>query len=70
MLFVVLVQMFDTSLPVSVFIPPDQIPDPHNIRLWCKVNDELRQDGSTADMIFKLPTLISYISQYFTLEVG
>jgi len=65
-----LAKMFDTSLPVSSFIPIEQIPDPHSLDLWCKVNGETRQQGNTKDMIFNLPTLISFISQYFTLEVG
>ena len=56
-------KMFDTSLPVSDFIPVENIPDPHNVNLWCKVNGELRQDGNTKDMIFSVPTLISF-SQY------
>jgi len=63
-------KMFDTSLPVSDFIPTSSIPDPANVNLWCKVNNELRQKGCTKDMIFSLPVLISYISQYFTLEEG
>ena len=63
-------KMFDTSLPVSSFIPLESVPDPHNVSLWCKVNGEARQDGCTKDMIFNLPTLISFISQYFTLEEG
>ena len=63
-------KMFDTSLPVSDFIPVESIPDPHNVDLWCKVNGELRQSGNTKDMIFNVPTLISFISQYFTLEEG
>ena len=63
-------KMFDTSLPVSPFIPLDSVPDPHNVSLWCKVNGETRQEGNTRDMIFNLPTLISFISQYFTLEEG
>ena len=63
-------KMFDTSLPVSTFIPLQSVPDPHNVSLWCKVNGETRQDGNTKDMIFNLPTLISFISQYFTLEEG
>ena len=45
--------MFDTSLPVSSFIPVSSIPDPHNVNLWCKVNEETRQDGNMKDMIFK-----------------
>merc|ERR1712200_10053 len=63
-------KMFDTSLPVSDFIPASKIPDPSNVNLWCKVNEELRQEGCTKDMIFSLPFLLSYISQYFTLEEG
>ena len=63
-------KMFDTSLPVSAFIPTSSIPDPHDVKLWCKVNGEMRQDGNTKDMIFNVPTLISFISQYFTLEEG
>ena len=63
-------KMFDTSLPVSSFIPVSSIPDPHNLNLWCKVNQESRQDGNTKDMIFNVPTLLSFISQYFTLEEG
>ncbi|XP_023340040.1 probable acylpyruvase FAHD1, mitochondrial [Eurytemora carolleeae] len=62
--------MFDTSLPVSELIPLNRISDPGNINLWCKVNGELRQNGCTKDMIFSLPFLVSYISQYFTLEEG
>eukprot|EP00088_Acartia_fossae_P056720 TRINITY_DN66075_c0_g1_i1.p1 TRINITY_DN66075_c0_g1~~TRINITY_DN66075_c0_g1_i1.p1 ORF type:complete len:228 (-),score=25.77 TRINITY_DN66075_c0_g1_i1:66-716(-) len=63
-------KMFDTSLPVSDVIPLEKIPDPANVQLWCKVNEEMRQNGCTADMIFSLPYLISYISHYFTLQKG
>ena len=49
-------------------MPKTQIPDPHNVELWCEVNGEPRQRQSTKDMIFSVPYLISYISQYFTLE--
>ncbi|XP_076439579.1 oxaloacetate tautomerase fahd-1, mitochondrial-like [Babylonia areolata] len=61
---------FDTACPVSDFIPRDKVPDPQNIGLWCKVNGTTRQDGNTKDMMFSIPNLISYISQYFTLEPG
>ena len=50
---------FDTSCPVSAFIPKDSIPNPQDIDLWLKVNGEMRQDGNTKDMIFDIPTLIS-----------
>jgi len=59
---------FDTSCPVSAFVPKALIPNPQNVDLWCKVNGELKQNGNTKDMIFSIPFLISYISQYFTLE--
>ncbi|XP_066985136.1 oxaloacetate decarboxylase, mitochondrial-like isoform X1 [Macrobrachium rosenbergii] len=65
-----LAKCFDTSLPVSRFITTKELADPANVTLWCKVNDEIRQNGNTADMIFSIPHLISYISQYFTLQPG
>lgn len=61
---------FDTSCPVSEFIPKERIPDPGNVTLWLKVNDQLRQRGCTAQMIFSVPYLISYISDFITLEEG
>ena len=61
---------FDTSCPVGSFVPREQIPNHENLELWCKVNNEMRQHGQTDMMIFKLSYLISYISKYFTLEVG
>lgn len=61
---------FDTSCPVSGFIPVEKIVDPHDLELWCSVNGKVKQRGSTKDMIFNIPTLISYISTYFTLEAG
>ena len=54
---------FDTSCPVSDVIPVNSVSDPHDVRLVCKVNGELRQDGNTKDMIFSVPHLISYISR-------
>lgn len=61
---------FDTSCPVGHFIPKERITDPHNLQLTCHVNNILRQQGNTNDMIFQIPTLINYISTYFTLEPG
>ena len=43
------------------------IPDPMNLRLTTHVNAELTQEGSTRDMIFSVPFLISYLSQMMTL---
>lgn len=61
---------FDTSCPVSDFIPKEKIPDPQNVPLWLKVNGEMKQNGNTKDMIFTIPNLVSWISQHFTLEPG
>lgn len=61
---------FDTALPVSKFLTKQELVDPNNVTLWCKVNDEMRQNGTTSDMVFSIPYLISYISQYFTLNPG
>ena len=65
-----LAKMFDTSCPVSGFLAKEKIPDPQNLQLWLKVNGEMRQDGNTKDMIFTIPTLLSYISKYITLQEG
>lgn len=61
---------FDTATPVSDFIPLSEIPDPNNVRLWSKIDGEVKQDGNTQDMIYKIPHLISFVSQYMTLEEG
>ncbi|BFY98627.1 hypothetical protein BsWGS_01667 [Bradybaena similaris] len=61
---------FDTSCPVSAFIEKDKIPNPGDIDIWLKVNGETRQSGNTKDMIFSVEHLISYTSQFFTLEPG
>ncbi|XP_064466101.1 acylpyruvase FAHD1, mitochondrial-like [Ornithodoros turicata] len=61
---------FDTSCPVGSFIPKENVPEPHELSLWCRVNGQLRQEGRTSDMIFNIPTIISYISGFFTLEPG
>ncbi|SPP83460.1 blast:Acylpyruvase FAHD1%2C mitochondrial [Drosophila guanche] len=59
---------FDTSTPVSKFIPFDDVDDPHTLPLWLKVNGEVKQKGCTADLIFKVPDIISYVSKFMTLE--
>ncbi|CEF70157.1 Acylpyruvase FAHD1, mitochondrial [Strongyloides ratti] len=65
-----LAKSFDTSCVIGPFISKDQIKNPQNIELFCKVNGKLRQKCNTNHMIFDIPTLISYISQYSTLEIG
>jgi 2-keto-4-pentenoate hydratase/2-oxohepta-3-ene-1,7-dioic acid hydratase in catechol pathway len=62
---------FDCFAPVGPFLATkDEIPDPHNLGLWLSVNGERRQESTTSDMIFKVPTLVSYLSQFMTLLPG
>lgn len=51
-------------------VPASQVPDPQGLRLWCKVNNELRQNGWTGDMMFGVRHLVSYISRFMTLLPG
>ncbi|MGD9715051.1 MAG: fumarylacetoacetate hydrolase family protein [Thermomicrobiales bacterium] len=61
----------DTFAPLGPFlVTKDEIPNPHNLHLWLQVNGVMRQDSSTSDLIFNLPTLISYVSQFMTLLPG
>lgn len=61
----------DTFAPLGPFMATkDEIGDPHTLRLWLKVNDEMLQDSNTDDMVFKIPTLVSYLSQFMTLLPG
>ena len=61
---------FDTACPLSDFVPASAVADPHNLRLRLSVNGTLRQDGSSADMINRIPQIVAHISAIFTLEPG
>jgi 2,4-diketo-3-deoxy-L-fuconate hydrolase len=61
----------DTFAPLGPFLATkDEIADPHNLRLWLKVNGKPMQDGNTANFIFNLPQLVSYTSRFMTLLPG
>jgi len=61
----------DTFAPLGPFLAtPDEIPDPGNLKMWLKVNGETRQNSSTANMIFDVPFLVSYVSEFMTLLPG
>ena len=61
----------DTFAPIGPYlVTKDEIPDPHNLDLWLKVNGEVVQSSNTSDLIFGIPHLVSYISQYMTLLPG
>ncbi|XP_058076501.1 probable acylpyruvase FAHD1, mitochondrial isoform X2 [Magnolia sinica] len=54
----------------SAKLPKSMVPDPDNLELWLKVDDEIKQKGTTKDMIFKIPFLVSHISSIMTLLEG
>jgi 2,4-didehydro-3-deoxy-L-rhamnonate hydrolase len=61
----------DTFAPLGPFLAtPDEISDLGNLRMWLKVNGETRQNSSTANMIFDIATLVSYVSEFMTLLPG
>ena len=62
---------FDNSCPISAFVPVSEFTgDPQDTPLSLKVNGEIRQQGTTADMIHKIVPLIAYMSRFFTLKPG
>ncbi|MEM9648026.1 MAG: fumarylacetoacetate hydrolase family protein [Bacteroidota bacterium] len=61
----------DTFAPLGPFMSTvDEIPDPHSLKLWLKLNGEIMQDSNTSDFVFGIPKLVSYISQFMTLLPG
>ena len=62
---------FDTHGPLGPWlVTPDEIDDPQQLSIKTYVNDELRQDGSTANMIYSCYHQIAHLSEAFTLEPG
>lgn len=61
----------DTFAPTGPWIvTADEIPDPHNLHILLTLNGQTLQDSNTGNLIFKVPFLISYLSQSATWEVG
>ena len=61
----------DTFAPMGPYlVTRDEVPDYDNLRLWLKVNGKMLQDSRTNDLIFGVPFLVSYISQFMTLLPG
>lgn len=61
----------DTFAPLGPFLATrDEIQNPGNLGMWLKVNAEYRQKSTTANMIFGVPALVSYISEFMTLLPG
>ena len=61
----------DTFAPMGPFVATtDEIADVHNLAMWLKVNGEFKQQGNTGNMIFNVPTVVSYVSQFMSLLPG
>jgi 2-keto-4-pentenoate hydratase/2-oxohepta-3-ene-1,7-dioic acid hydratase in catechol pathway len=61
----------DTFCPLGPYlVTRDEITAPHNLSIRCRVNDEIRQDSNTSEMIYQIPYLIKYLSEAFTLLPG
>ncbi len=61
----------DTFCPLGPWlVTADEVPDPQNLRLWCEVNGKMMQDGTTANMIFPVAHLVSFVSRFMSLEPG
>ncbi len=61
----------DTFAPLGPFLATrDEVSDTHELDIWQKVNGKLMQQGNTGDMIFDVPTIISYVTQFMTLLPG
>ncbi|OZC10971.1 FAH family protein [Onchocerca flexuosa] len=65
-----LAKSFDTSCPVGSFIEASKIPNPHDVELFCRINDEEKQRCRTDAMIFDIPTLTEVLTKYVTMERG
>ena len=61
----------DTFAPVGPWVvTPDEMENVNNLRLWLTVNGVIKQDGNTSNMVFKVPFLVAYVSQFMTLLPG
>jgi fumarylpyruvate hydrolase len=61
---------FERSGPIGPLLPVSQVGHPDHGRIELKVNGELRQEGDLNQMIWKVPEMISYLSEYFELQAG
>lgn len=61
----------DTFAPIGPFlVTKDEIPNPHNLDLWLKLNNEVKQQSNTSDFVFNIPQVVSYVSQFMSLLPG
>ncbi len=61
----------DTFSPIGPWlVTRDEVADPHNLSIWLEVNERMVQNSSTHQLVFRIPKLVSYISQFMTLQPG
>jgi 2-keto-4-pentenoate hydratase/2-oxohepta-3-ene-1,7-dioic acid hydratase in catechol pathway len=61
----------DTFAPIGPWlVTKDEVPDVNNLKLWLTLNGEKMQNGTTANLIFNIPVLISSVSRFMTLLPG
>ncbi|HEX9339921.1 MAG TPA: fumarylacetoacetate hydrolase family protein [Thermoplasmata archaeon] len=61
---------FDTFAPISEGVPANRVREPHGLSIRLRVNDTVRQDSNTGEMVFRIPQLIEAASRIMTLERG
>lgn len=62
---------FDSFGPIGPWlVTADEVPDPQNLKLWLEVDGQMRQNGSTATMVYGVAHLVSYLSRFTTLHPG
>jgi fumarylpyruvate hydrolase len=61
---------FDGAAPLSLIVTADAIGHPSTGRIWLAVDDEIRQDGDLAQMIWRVPEIIAHLSGFFSLAPG
>lgn len=61
----------DTHGPIGPYlVTADEVPNPHALRLWTEVDGVMRQDSNTSQMVFSVDFIVSYLSQFMTLDAG
>ena len=60
----------EPTIPRDPYSATDEIPDPQNLKMWLEVNGKKMQDGSTSTMVYGVNFLISYLSQFMSLQPG
>ncbi len=65
-----LAKAFDNSAVCSPFFAKEEFPPLENVNFQLQVNGHLRQVGNTGEMLFSIPEIIAFVSQFFTLKIG